>query len=270
MMGSRPRVRLLLRWSVGLIVAMLLVSAALVLPFLAVVALDSFLESTLGPGQQRNDLLSDAGTLGQAFGLSAAVLAALSFLALAATLLVQARESRAARLFASRDVHMRLMLEAVRDKNIAEAMGQVYASRDGRQQLYLNLLVSYWQTLFELGQMSEKQAVENYVALFSTEQGTSFWEQSRSAREAYEVSRLGRRFIAVGNEVFDSRSPRSAVKSQSSDSIPLGGGEKDVRLGDVSGFAAEASTSLVRVLLAVGIAWLSWLMAKRRRGPAGR
>lgn len=144
--------------------------------------------------------LRELSDLGQAYGAASALLAAFALIAVATSVALQVREARFARRAAERDHHFRLM----------QLMIEHPAIRQGRSQnqLYLNLMISYWEMLYEMGEMP-KSALMEYARqeVFATEAGRRFWERTREHRMAAAKNRRHARFAAILDGVWEATPP---------------------------------------------------------------
>jgi Family of unknown function (DUF6082) len=97
------------------------------------------------------------GNVGQAFGFIAAIVSALALIALAWSVNLQVRESRAQRLEAHRQTHMQLVGMALNDSSLHLAWPFREATISSeRRHAYLNLLFSWWQYIYSSGLSSDE------------------------------------------------------------------------------------------------------------------
>ncbi|MEV6985272.1 DUF6082 family protein [Sphaerisporangium sp. NPDC051017] len=158
------------------------------------------------------DLLDDGGgwsrrsEIGQTYGAAAALISVFALVAITVSLVLQARDAKLAREQASRTTHNELMTMALDDPLYRECWGVFSAEKDEnalRQQLYTNLIVSYWQTRFELGTFSETHLRHGATAIFSARPGRIFWRDAREARIRTSQTRKARRFHAIIDEEYN-------------------------------------------------------------------
>ncbi|WP_203990415.1 DUF6082 family protein [Sphaerisporangium rufum] len=157
------------------------------------------------------DAIDDGGQwsrrseIGQTYGAAAALLSVLALAAIAFSLVLQAREVKLAREQASRATHNELITMALNDPDYRECWGVFSTERDERsirQQLYTNLVVSYWQTRFELGTFSETHLRHGAATVFSARPGRVFWRDAREARIRTSQTRKARRFHSILDEEY--------------------------------------------------------------------
>ncbi|MEV0582940.1 DUF6082 family protein [Nonomuraea sp. NPDC050310] len=122
--------------------------------------------------------------IGQTYGAASALLSALALLSIGISIFLQERESRRVRQDSARAQHLQLVQLLIENPALIEATGLKRSRRqDPRHDLYLNLLVSYWETLYSVGQLTPGNVREYArVDLFCTEIGMRFWARSRRHR----------------------------------------------------------------------------------------
>ncbi|MEV4482200.1 DUF6082 family protein [Micromonospora coxensis] len=149
------------------------------------------------------------GNVGEAYGAASAILAGLALIGVAASLVVQAREAKAAREQALRGLHTDLLKMAIDDPGLLECWGPIEDSTDldwFRKHVYTNLIVSHWQLMWEVDVLSEPHLEVLADQFFKGTAGRRFWAEARGPRMKAETSRRARRFTAVVD-----RSYRAAV-----------------------------------------------------------
>lgn len=63
--------------------------------------------------------------------------------------------------------------------------------------VYVNLIVSYWESRYELGQLSDVHLRAGASRLFQAQPGLRFWVDTRSLRVETAVGRRARRFHRI-------------------------------------------------------------------------
>ncbi|WP_147268699.1 DUF6082 family protein [Sphaerisporangium album] len=175
----------------------LLVLLAVVLVALSPLALDVLDDG--GKWSQRSEI-------GQTYGAAAALISVFALTAITVSLVLQAREAKLAREQASRTTHNELITMALENPLYRECWGVFSDEKDEnslKQQLYMNLIVSYWQTRFELGTFSETHLRHGAASIFSARPGRTFWKDAREARIRTSQTRKARRFHAILDEEYD-------------------------------------------------------------------
>ncbi|WP_155057860.1 DUF6082 family protein [Streptomyces blattellae] len=205
-----------LRWSstavrISLTVLALVLSTALVL--LSPLALRAF--GPDDPGSERD--WQRVGNIAQAYGAVSALIAGLALAGVGASLVLQARESKANREQGMRTAHTELMRMAMADPDLMTCWGRL----DGdatvtarRQHLYLNLVMSHWEMMFELGTLSEEHLRQGADSVFGTEPGRAFWTAARHARREAAETRRARRFHAVVDGRYEASARARARREQ--------------------------------------------------------
>lgn len=177
--------------------ALLLIVIAVGLVALSPFALDVF-------GNSR--AWTERSEIGQTYGAAAALLSVLALVGISVSLILQAREAKAAREHASRVTHSELLQMAIEDPVYRECWGPVDHSRSERelqQHIYTNLIVSYWQSRFELGMFSEAHLRAGASEMFAAVPGRRFWAATRNVRRETAQTRRARRFHRILDEEYD-------------------------------------------------------------------
>lgn len=207
-----PHHRRRIRWSsptvrISLTVLALISATALVL--LSPLALRAFGPS--GPGSDRD--WQRVGNIAQAYGAASALIAGLALAGVGASLFLQARESKANREQGIRTAHTELIRMAMTDPDLMACWGRLDGDASvtaRRQHLYLNLVLSHWEMMFELGTLPEEHLRQGADSVFNTEPGRAFWAASGEARRLASGTRRGRGFHAVVEGRY-----RAAVRERS-------------------------------------------------------
>lgn len=190
--------------------ALLLIVIAVGLVAVSPLALDAF-----GNSQE----WTERSEIGQTYGAAAALLSVLALVGISVSLMLQAREAKAAREHASRVTHSELLQMAMDDPVFRECWGPVDTSRSDdevRQHIYTNLIVSYWQSRFELGTLSEAHLRVGAAGMFSAAPGRRFWAAARRARRETAQTRRTQRFNAILDEEYG----RTTVKPVADRPLP--------------------------------------------------
>ncbi|GAA4496370.1 hypothetical protein GCM10023191_038330 [Actinoallomurus oryzae] len=145
------------------------------------------------------------GNIGQTYGAAAALLSVLALGGVAVSLVLQARESKANREHASRLIHTDLLKMAMDDPAYLECWGPYSSATDPvtqRQAMYVNLILSYWESRWELGQFSEVHLREAAAHMFRATPGRNFWADNRALRIDTSESRRARMFHQILDEEY--------------------------------------------------------------------
>lgn len=208
--------------------------------------------------------------IGQTYGAASALLSVLALLGVAVSLVMQARESRAAREQARRALHFELLRMAMDDPFYLAVWGPFAPSDKDlyREHMYANLIVSHWQTDWDVGTLDEEHLREISAVFFQGPAGHRFWGNTRDMRlKAERRHRKRGRFIRIlddewrkVNSPMASPSPvddEAANLASSTESAP-----GDPRTGLRIAVAVLGGTALGVVV--------TGLLGRRRRTAKGR
>ncbi len=137
--------------------------------------------------------------VGQAYGGIAAVFGMLALVGVAASLVLQSRESAANRELVQRTIHSDLLLRALDDPQLRACWGP---SRHGngeqdRQHFYTNMIVSFWRSMFEIGKITEDQLRALSARMFASPPGRRYWSIAGLHQEAHYVAERDRKFVEI-------------------------------------------------------------------------
>ncbi|MGI8333669.1 DUF6082 family protein [Actinomadura scrupuli] len=172
-------------------------SISVILVAVSPLALDLF-DGSSGSWTRRGDI-------GQTYGAAAALLSVFALAGVAASLVLQARESKANREQSSRLIHTDLLKMAMDDPAYLECWGPYSSATDPvgqRQAMYVNLILSYWESRYELGQLTELHLREAAAHMFQAPPGRQFWTDTRTLRTDTSESRKARRFHQILDEEY--------------------------------------------------------------------
>ncbi|MDR3080049.1 MAG: DUF6082 family protein [Streptomyces sp.] len=171
----------------------------------------------VGPGHD-GPAADDAGwqrvaDIATTYGAASALLTVLTLGAVAYSLRLQAMESRFNREQGTRAHHVELLRMAIDDPDLMACWSNLDPGAPipaRKQHLYVNLLLSHWETLFAQGALSEGQLRLALNGVFSTAPGRVFWTRAREdrARAAASGSSRARAFHAVAEAAFHGTDPR--------------------------------------------------------------
>jgi hypothetical protein len=143
--------------------------------------------------------------IGQTYGAASALLAVLALIGIAASLVFQARESRASREQAFRAANTEMLKMAMDDPDYAECWGGLITEtdrRDQRRSMYVNMILTQWEMGFETGAIGEAHIRALAAGLFAGRVPWEFWKDARDLRITTAESRRGRRFQQIVDEEF--------------------------------------------------------------------
>ncbi|MEN8649109.1 DUF6082 family protein [Streptomyces sp. 21So2-11] len=133
--------------------------------------------------------------IGQTYGAVSALLSALAVLGVVASLVLQAREAKAARVQNTRIMHIDLAKTAMENPQYLDCWGGPDATRSvllRQQHMYVNLVVSHWEMAFEVGDLTDQWVAAGADEIFAGEIGRTFWARSRTGRIATAATRRSR------------------------------------------------------------------------------
>lgn len=143
--------------------------------------------------------------IGQTYGAASAILSVLAVIGVAVTLALQARDSRALRLQAIRELHIRLLEMAMNDPELNKVWGPSGLSDpfiQQRQSMYANMILSQWEMSY-----ATRTLTDDHLKLLATEFlsgtiGRDFWSLVRQARLDTSETKLNRRFHEIIDDQY--------------------------------------------------------------------
>ncbi|MFI0483108.1 DUF6082 family protein [Actinomadura sp. 9N215] len=143
--------------------------------------------------------------IGQTYGAASALLSAFALIGIAATLILQARDTKVSREQGRRALHVDLLKMALENPLYRRAWGYLDPADDpdiDRQNLYINLMLSEWQMSFELKMLDERHLRVLAKGLFQGEGGRRFWIVAREHRISTSATRRERRFHQIVDDEY--------------------------------------------------------------------
>lgn len=143
--------------------------------------------------------------IGQAYGAASAILAGLALLGIGGSLFMQVRESKTNREQKLRTLHLELLKMSLDDPDLMDCWGHFSDASDQnirRQHLYVNLIFSHWQMVFEIGYLCEPELREMASSLFTGSIGRDFWLNSRQIRILSSTTPRAKRFHRIIDEEY--------------------------------------------------------------------
>lgn len=144
--------------------------------------------------------------LGQAYGGIGAVVSALSLLGISYGLIVQQAQLQQSRLQLLREQHNQLLGQALTDATLAPAWGNFGSNQsdeEWRAETYANLIVSYWQMIYELGSMSDTELRLNAGRFFEGKIGRAYWARAGDLRKNLARGTREKAFCSIMEGMFD-------------------------------------------------------------------
>lgn len=144
---------------------------------------------------------SRLGNVGEVYGGAAAILGILTLGGVVISLLLQAKESRAAREEARRTFHNEIIFKALDDPVLLDCLGEqapgLHDVDQRRQHVYTNLIVSFWNMTYELGKLSDRTLGLMAQRLFASEPGHRYWSIAAPIWRAQAETRQRKRFVQI-------------------------------------------------------------------------
>jgi hypothetical protein len=162
---------------------------------------------------------AELSNVGQTYGAASAFLAVLALAGVAVSLHLQRRESKAAREQALRALHTDLLRMSLDDEAFMQCWGPIGESTDlvwYRQHIFLNLVVSHWQMMWEIGALNEIHLRLTAAGIFGGPLGRRYWREARDARRVAEKGRRARSFYLIVDDEYQRNLPLSkdAIREQ--------------------------------------------------------
>ncbi|MFW5416782.1 hypothetical protein J0910_09190 [Nocardiopsis sp. CNT-189] len=152
--------------------------------------------------------------IGQTYGAASALLAGVALIGVAATLVLQARETRLSRENALRESNAELLRMAMEDPVYAACWGENLTDVGGiaqRQSMYTNMILSQWEMAYESRSIDDAHLRALAARLFAGRVGWDFWSEAREVRISTAGTRRSRRFHAILDEEFAGHPHRPAA-----------------------------------------------------------
>ncbi|WP_327352936.1 DUF6082 family protein [Streptomyces sp. NBC_01304] len=174
------------------------------LAVLALAATPFLLDSLASPGRDWERL----SNISQTYGAISVVISTVALLAVAASLVYQARQTRIQNEEAHRSTHRELMLLTLSDPAYQvcwEPPNTRMTAERWRQLLVANLIVSMWSSDYKLGLISDpgvRAVLEDY---FRGEIGRAYWHNSAPSWRRYldkSHDPRERRFVGIADEAY--------------------------------------------------------------------
>ena len=139
--------------------------------------------------QKNWTLLSNVG---QTYGFAAALLSGLAFIAIAVSLVYQARQIKIAQLQAARTFQLEIFKLAFEQPDLASTwpLNLELHPSDRRKRTYMNLVFMYLRMSYVMREINDDALHRNMINRFKTQLGRKYWE---GARDAFRIGAADRR-----------------------------------------------------------------------------
>jgi hypothetical protein len=152
---------------------------------------------------------------GQAYGGIAAVFGMLALLGVAASLVLQSRETAISRELAQRNVHTDLLSKALDDPALLACWGPTLDGDEvDRQHIYTNMIVQFWRSMFEIGKVTEDQLHGLAAQMFGGEPGRRYWSAARTFQKTYYASDIDAKFFDTMEHEYNAALAHTATNPQ--------------------------------------------------------
>jgi hypothetical protein len=152
---------------------------------------------------------------GQAYGGIAAVFGMLALLGVAASLVLQSRETAISRELAQRNLHTELLSKALDDPALLACWGPTLEGGElDRQHIYTNMIVQFWRSMFEIGKVTEDQLRGLAAQMFAAEPGRRYWSAARAFHQIYYASGSDATFVEIMEHEYNAALARTATNPQ--------------------------------------------------------
>ncbi len=193
----------------------------LLLAAAALLAAATFLVGTpfllLAISHIRHNDWAEFSSEGQTYGGLAAVFGMLALIGVAASLILQSRETAANREMTHRTIHTDLLSRALEDPKLHACWGPSLhgnAEQD-RQHLYTNLIIQFWHSMFDMGKITEDQLRALSARMFTGTPGRRYWSIAGPFQKAHYLTDMDRKFIRILDEEHSKATVIAPVDEQS-------------------------------------------------------
>jgi hypothetical protein len=162
--------------------------------------------------------------VGQAYGGASALLSAAALSAIGGSLFLQSRQVRQDLLNLHKQQHFELVKLGLDNPEFFEVLdGSPLAATEDRRKIYANLVLSYWLTMWELGEIEDTELRNLTSTMFRGRVSREWWRQV-NGRWITATGRRRRQFMRIVHEEWASADTR---ETDSPTSGAISGGEPD-------------------------------------------
>lgn len=180
----------------------LLFAAVVLLAAVAFIVVTPF--ALLAIGKLRPADWAEFSNEGQAYGGIASVFGILALAGVAVSIVLQSRESALSRTQALREAHSELFFKALDDPDLLSCWGPYLQGnfRSERQQVYTNLIVSFWYAMFEIENITDGQMSHLASEFFKAAPGRQYWAIAGPLRRRLPNSSRELKFVQIIDEEY--------------------------------------------------------------------
>lgn len=158
-------------------------------------------------------------SIGQTYGAASSLITGLALLGVVVSIYFQIKAVKVGIEQSSREHHFHLAEMAMQDRAYRNAWGPDMADDESdftyRQHAYINLILSFWERDYVLGQLPDTPLRNDLSRLFEGEVARTYWSRNRASWLGYAQGNRCRRFIRLADEEYAKaiRSGPPAVKA---------------------------------------------------------
>lgn len=196
-MQQTPKVKPAHKWyAKNSITFTLLISALIVLVFAS-----PFAVRWIASKGSNWNLLSNVG---QTYGLAAALLSGLAFLAIAISLFYQSRQTTISQLQAARTLQLELFKMAYEHPDLQESWSRSLdlPYPEWRKRSYMNLVFMYLRMGYVMHETTDESLRRTMANRFKIQMGREYWSDARLAYGTEAKNRRDRRFFEIADQEY--------------------------------------------------------------------
>lgn len=150
--------------------------------------------------------LSDRALFGESFGAVSSLFSALSVVGIIAALWIQRQDSRRALATQTRMLHIELLKMSLSDPDLDEVWrnGEESSNKEGKQTIFINLILCHWEMLYLQGSLSETQLRQMGFQHFRYVAFEQYWKKYGKDRLSFAVKNSDEeRFLKALDKCFE-------------------------------------------------------------------
>lgn len=203
--------------------------------------------------KSRRDDWVELSNIGQTYGVASALLSVFALIGVSFSLILQARETKAAREQSLRALHSDLMKMAMDDPVYRACWGAFFSSEEEDAQkahMYTNMIFNHWLLMWELRAITETHLREISRTVLEGPIGRKFWRDVRELRISSAGTRRERRFNQIIDEEYRKaiRTPVTPVSRPPAAVPQRGSTPRTVLMGVLTVLGVALVVELIRKL----------------------
>ncbi|MFI7543589.1 DUF6082 family protein [Actinoplanes sp. NPDC049599] len=148
--------------------------------------------------------------VGQAYGGASALLSAAALSAIGGSLLLQSRQVRQDLLNLHKQQHFELVKLGLENPDFFEVLDGSPLAAEDRRKVYANLVLTYWMTMWELGEIADAELRNLTSTMFRSRVARDWWRQVNEHWTTVR-GRRRRQFLRVVHEEWASADTREGA-----------------------------------------------------------